>query len=240
MKKLSTILLSLILVLSLAVPAFAATSYVEYSGHNIFGFGPGSEYTATDLFDNFKNVMPGDVRTETITVSNTADCCDFIKVYMRAVAHNEQTNPLSQKVSEAESVVSMSDFLSQLSMRVWNGDELIYEASPDELDGLKNNVYLGTLRRNQSLELRVELVIPADLGNEYSYRVGEVDWVFVIEEFDDPVPDPVPDPIPEPEPNIPQTRDHSSSLVYVTLMGISLYGCIVLLLIKYRKESREQ
>ena len=224
-KRISSLLLSMVLILSLSVTAFAATSYVEYSGHNIFGFGPGSEYTETDLFDNFKDVMPGDVRTETITVSNTARCCDFIKVYMRAVAHNEQTNPLSQKVDETESVASMSDFLSQLSMRVWDGDKLIYEASPDELDGLRSNVYLGTLRRNQSLELRVELVVPADLGNEYSYRVGEVDWVFVIEEFDDSNPD------------VPKTGDESHVLLYATLMGISLMGLVLLLCFR-RKLSK--
>ena len=224
-KRISTLLLALTFVLHLSVTAFAATSYVEYSGHNIFGFGPGSEYTETDLFDNFKDVMPGDVRTETITVSNTARCCDFIKVYMRAVAHNEQTNPLSPKVEETESVASMSDFLSQLSMRVWDGDKLIYEASPDELDGLRSNVYLGTLRRNQSLELRVELVIPTDLGNEYANRVGEVDWVFVIEEFDDSNPD------------VPKTGDESHVLLYATLMGISLMGLVLLLCFR-RKLSK--
>ena len=53
-KRISSLLLSMVLIMSLSVTAFAATSYVEYSGHNIFGFGPGSEYTETDLFDNFK------------------------------------------------------------------------------------------------------------------------------------------------------------------------------------------
>ncbi len=224
MKRLICAALSLLLVLSLSAVVFAADSSVVYEGHNLFGFGPGSEFTATDLFDNFKGVMPGDTLTETVTVKNTASCCDFIKVYLRADIHGNR-NPLSPEVAKSEMVVSMEDFLSQLSMRVWNGDTLIYEASPDELDGLQNNVYLGTLRRSESLELFVELAVPVDLGNEYSDRVGEVDWVFVVEEYDDSNPD------------IPQTGDHSHIMLYATLMPVSFMGITLLLLFTKRKKK---
>ncbi len=227
LKHLTSLTLALILVLSLSVTVFAATSYVEYSGHNIFGFGPGSEFTDTDLFDNFKGVMPGDTLTETITVKNTASCCDFIKVYLRAEAHGD-SNPLSSEVAKAETVVSMEDFLSQLTMTVWNGDTKIYEGSPDELDGLKNNVLLGTFRRNQGTTLTVELNVPIELGNEYANRVGEVDWVFVVEEYDDANPD------------IPQTGDHSHIMLYATLMAVSFMGIILLLLFTKKKKKAEQ
>ena len=182
LKSLSSILLAIALILSLSVTAFAADSTVTFKGaQEGFEFQPGSEYTATDLFDNFKNVMPGDQLTETIQIKNDATDCDYIKLYMRAVVHDENDNPLSEKVAETETVATMQDFLSQLTMRIYNGDELIYNASPDEAGALANNVLLGTLSKGESLNLRVELDVPIELGDEYANRVGEVDWVFLAE-----------------------------------------------------------
>ena len=196
-RNLSSLLLALVMILSLSVTAFAADSTITFKGaQEGFEFQPGSEYTATDLFDNFKDVMPGDKLTETIQVKNTATDCDYIKLYMRAVVHDENGNPLTYSETfentdgkdqanvageRDETVATMQDFLSQLTMRIYNGDELIYEASPDEAGALVNNVLLGTLSTGESLTLRVELDVPIELGNEYANRVGEVDWVFLAE-----------------------------------------------------------
>ena len=192
-KRLSSLILVLLLVCSLSVTAFAASPSITFDGFSEgFDFQPGSEYTETDLFDSFKGVMPGDVLTETITFTNSATDCDFVQLYMRAIAHDEQSNPLSEKVAEVETVSTMTEFLSQLSMKVWNGTELIYEASPDELDGLANNVLLGTFRNGETTTLTVELTVPIELGNKFANRVGEVDWVFHVDALDDPEPTPTP------------------------------------------------
>lgn len=177
--------LVVLLVVGQCMPALAAASitFTGFSGG--FEFKPGSEYTETDLFENFKGVMPGDVLTENITFTNAATDCDFINLYMRAEAHDEEDNPLSEKVAETETVATMTDFLSQLYMKVWNGEELIYEASPDELDGLKENKFLGVFYTGQTTTLKVELTVPKDLGNEYADRVGEVDWIFHVEAFNE-------------------------------------------------------
>jgi hypothetical protein len=196
-RNLSLLLLALVMVLSLNVTAFAADSTITFKGaEEGFEFQPGSEYTATDLFGNFKDIMPGDRLTETIQVKNDATDCDYIKLYMRAVVHDENGNPLTY--SEAfenadgkdqanidgqrdETVATMQDFLSKLTMRIYNGEQLIFEASPDEAGALINNVLLGTLSSGESLNLKVELDVPIELGNEYANRVGEVDWVFLAE-----------------------------------------------------------
>lgn len=177
----------LLLVMSFVTTAFAADSSITFTGFSSgFEFQPGSEYTETDLFQNFKNVMPGDTVAEEITFTNSATDCDFVNLYMRAEVHDETANPLSEKVAASgETVATMTEFLSKLSMKVWNGTELIYEASPDELDGLETNRLLGTFRTGETATLKVELTVPIDLGNEYANRVGEVDWIFHVEAYNE-------------------------------------------------------
>lgn len=192
------LLMALVFVFCFSLSAQAQNANVTFEDGKVIAFAPGSVYTDTDLFDNFKGVMPGDVRTEKVTIENKAKDFDYIKVYVRAVLHDEKGNPISDKVlaqlqaderrqpqSELE---YMYDFLAQLSMKVWNGSNQIYQESPDQLDGLALNVYLGTLRQGDSVDLNVELDVPLDLSSEYSNRIGEVDWVFVVEGYNDEKP----------------------------------------------------
>lgn len=184
-KTITSLLLALLLV-SLSATALAADASVTFKGSSAgFDFQPGSDYTTTDLFDNFKGVMPGDTVTQIITFTNSAADCDFVNLYMRAVAHDETANPLSDKVAEKETVATMTQFLSKLSMKVWNGETLIYEASPDQLDGLQENTFLGTYRAGETATLKVELSVPIELGNEFANRVGEVDWVFHVDAYNE-------------------------------------------------------
>ena len=107
-----SLVLTLLMVFGLAATAFAADSSITFNGFSGgFDFQPGSEYTETDLFGNFKNVMPGDTLTQTITFNNSATDCDFVNLYMRAEVHDEAGNPLSDKVAAAgETVATMTDF----------------------------------------------------------------------------------------------------------------------------------
>lgn len=197
LKNAFSLLLALTLVFSLSVTAFAADSTITFQGDEAKAeIAPGSGYTTSDLFDGFKNVMPGDKLTETVTVTNNADNCDYIKLYLQAVAHDAQGNPLTYDEAfenadgkdfadvdgvRDETEVTMAEFLAQLSMKVYNGETLIFNASPDELDGLANPVLLGSLPKGEKLVLTVELDVPIELGNKYANRVGEVDWVFTAE-----------------------------------------------------------
>ena len=176
----------LLIVMSLSSTAYAAAPSITFKGFTSgFDFQPGSEYTETDLFNSFKNVMPGDTVTETITFTNSASDCDFVNLYMRAEAHDETANPLSPKVAEKETVAAMTEFLSKLSMKVWNGTELIYDAAPNELGGLGSNKFLGTFRSGETATLKVELSVPNDLDNKFADRIGEVDWIFHVEAYNE-------------------------------------------------------
>ena len=200
-KAITSLVLMLLVVMSMSLTAFAASPSITFEGFSKgFDFQPGSEYTETDLFNNFKNVMPGDTVTETITFTNSATDCDFVNLYMRAEAHDETDNPLTYSETfentdgkdqanipgqRDETVATMTDFLSKLSMKVWNGTELIYDASPDQLDGLKDNKFLGTFRSGETATLKVELTVPIELDNQYASRAGEVDWIFHVEAYNE-------------------------------------------------------
>ncbi len=186
-KKAFSVLLAVLMIAASSSAVYAAAPSITFNGETEgFDFKPGSEYSTTDLFEGFKGVMPGDELFELITFTNNDSKNDYVKLYMRAELHDEEKNPLSENVAAAGATVeSSNDFLSQLSMKVYNGAELIYEASPDELDGLENNVLLGKFNRGETANLRVVLTVPKDLGNDYAYAIGEVDWVFYLEAYKD-------------------------------------------------------
>ena len=178
MKKTINRLLSLGLVLiasaALTVPVLASDAVVRREGTNGLVIETvGSGYTDTDLFNNFKDVMPGDERTETITIKNSVNGFDYVKLYIRAVPHDEQGNPLTydEKFENEdgkdqanvdserdETVATMADFLAQLSMKIYlvNADgtkETIFSATPDQSAQLTDNVLLGTFAKGKSAKL---------------------------------------------------------------------------------------
>lgn len=136
---------------------------------------------------NFRNMMPGDSRQLEITATNTLTEYDYVDVYMRAVLHDEEGNPIYQEDVKAveKSVAEMNDFLNQLTMTVDNVKDgtttRIFSGTPGETDGLTNNVKLGSYRQGESGKLVVNLQVPLTLGNEYANRAGEVDWIFTLE-----------------------------------------------------------
>lgn len=178
MQKIFLFFLALAVALAFPITALAADGTVTIKAPGILTFGPGSAFTETDLFDGFKDVMPGDTLSQHIDITNNWYQYESIRVYLRAEPHGRTNAPLSGVAAEDSNAL-----LSQLSMTVTRSrdDKQIFHASPKELDGLRGNVLLATLSRGKSTGLDVQLKVPITLGNDYANRVGEVDWVFTIE-----------------------------------------------------------
>lgn len=177
-----SILLVLFMVAGMAPAAMAADGSVEFKGQaDKFVFFPGDP-TGSNLFDNFSGVMPGDSISQPVKITNKSNAT--VKIYIKAVAHNDD-NKLSEYVANhPEDVVSMEKFLSKLSMTVKQGDKTLFEAAPNKLGGLQENVLLGTFAPGSGTTLDVTLNVPITLGNKYANRAGEVDWVFTAEEVE--------------------------------------------------------
>lgn len=165
MKKFTVILLMLMLLLT--TTALAASSVTFEGGAENFVFLPGSQFSDSDLFQNYKMVMPGDVLTQRITVRNTSN--KQVRIYMRA-------EPVD---------ASYRDFLSQMNLQVSCKDEQIFDAAVSETAQLTENTLLGTFKTAGSTELVVTLTVPLDLGNEYMCTMGIVPWTFLVEEVPD-------------------------------------------------------
>ena len=210
MKRFSMIILCFMLVLSMSLTAYA-TGTVTYEGYaNEFIFEPGSDYSPTDLFPGFKNVMPGDQLEDQVVIFNDSSKKIKVRVYMRALGAQEDTD----------------DFLSQLNLTVTPvGKTDIFEAPADETAQLTNWTHLGTLKSGGKITLDVTLEVPIDMDDEYQNKIGYIDWQFKIEEI----------PI---DTNVPGTGDDANIALYVGLMIFSFAALIILIVGKRRKQEK--
>ena len=216
MKKIITLLIVCMLALSSVLPVYAADGKVTYSGNaGNFVFEPGSEHSLTDLFPNFKDVMPGDTLTQKITVKNDADNKVKVKIYIRSLGAHEDS----------------VDFLSQLGLKVSKSEEnkmaYMFDAKANETAQLTDWVCLGTLYSGGEVNLDVTLTVPVELDNEFQNSIGYLDWEFMIEEF----------PIEEGDPKPPQTGDNSHMGLWFALMLCS--GAMLIILLVWRKKDKE-
>ena len=152
--------------LALAPASVFATSTVQYEG--------GAEnfvfYTAnnTDLFSDFKSMMPGDTRATDITVKNIASEYDYVKIFLRA-----------------ESSTSSDSLLSRLTLNLYRDGELISTSPASDPGSLLENYELGTFYPGDETLLTVELSAPLTLGNNFQDADEEIRWLFSAEAYKD-------------------------------------------------------
>jgi len=217
MKKVICILSAVICLFSAIAPvAYASGGSVVYSGDaGRFIFSPGSRYSPTDLFNrNFKDVMPGDSITETITVRNKASNKVKVNIYMRALGAGEG---------------SAEGFLDQLHLTVSKAkDTIMFDAATNEQDGLADWVLLGTLYSGGTVDLNIKLDIPITLGNEFQKRIGYIDWEFMVEENQ----------IEKTDPKLPYTGRNDILTLWLPVSAAFAGFITVLFVLKRKKEEK--
>lgn len=211
MKRLLSIVMAALLLLILVLPASAAGSVTYNANAREFVFEPGSKYSPTDLFGNFKNVMPGDSLTDQIQIKNHRSNKVKIKLYMRVLGAQEDSE----------------DLLNQMDLTVQQkGDSILFSAPADQKAQLADWTYLGTIYSGGEITLDLTLKVPITMENEYQNKVGYIDWEFKVEEL----------PVESSDPQPPKTGD--TIFVYVAAMIISLAVLIILLFARKRKKSQ--
>ena len=215
MKKCIAGLMILALLAAVAVPAFADGNVTYDGAAEKFIFSPGSRYSPTDMFTEFKNVMPGDQLTQKITVKSNISDETKAKIYIRSRGAAEG--------SEA--------FLSQLGIRVAIAQDNVmgymFDAAASETAQLGDWVLLGTLYSGGKVDLEVTLDVPVTLGNEFQDAIGYLQWEFKVEEFPKEDTDPTP----------PQTGDQMPVALLVAATAASLIGIFALTMAQKKKKS---
>ena len=215
MRKVLTCLLVMLILCSSALSVMAAQGNVIYSGDSgSFIFLPGGEYSTTDLFPEFKDVMPGDTLTQAITVRNDASNQVKIKVYMRALG----AHPGSE------------EFLSQLQLRVEQlSDTILFDATADQTAQLTDWVCLGTVYSGGEVDLNVLLDVPVTLDNQFKNQAGYLEWEFMVEEY----------PI-EPSDPVTPTGDDTPLVLYGAIAVVSAVALVGLLFLMRKKEKKTE
>lgn len=177
-------------------------------------FEPGSEHSLTDLFPNFKDVMPGDTLTQKITVRNDQGNHVKVEIYIRSLGAHEESE----------------EFLSQLKLKVSKSEEnkmaYMFDAYADEPAQLEDWVCLGMLYSGGEVNLDVTLEVPVTLDNLFQEQIGYLDWEFMVIEY----------PVEPDDPKPPQTGDDTNLVVPIVLMAAC--AALIILLVMRRQKDR--
>lgn len=211
--RLFTVFSILLLFYGMKTESLAADGEVTYVGNaEKFIFAPGSKYSPTDLFPDFKNVMPGDQLTQKITLRNNDTEHVKVKLFLRALGAEEGSE----------------GFLSKLHLTVKKSGKHTYmfDADADETAELSSWTPLGTLYSGGELDLELTLTVPIELGDNYQDRVGYLDWQFMAIEYPAESADPV----------VPKTGDPSN---LCWLGGLVISGAVFTVICVKKKKQRD-
>lgn len=178
--------------------AFGREPGVIYDGEKeIFTFINTEE---TDLFREFKDVIPGDVLTQKIKIY-CQNISSTTKIFLRASIDDEVNLP------------------DDITLTVYSGENIISHGAADTVNSLDDYVLLGTVSEDAEMEFSVVLTVPTSIGNEISYVKKNIDWqlaVQVLGEDKEPIAPP-------------QTGDDNVVCQYVIIMAICIIACFLVL-----------
>ena len=140
MKRLFALLAACLMLVAAVLPVYAEGGSVTYDGQaQKFIFEPGSKHSPTDLFTEFKDVMPGDSLTQQITVKNNASNKVKVKIYIRSLGAHEESE----------------EFLSKLHLKVKTSEEntmaYMFDAAANQVTGYSIDPQLVSIYINSDI-----------------------------------------------------------------------------------------
>ncbi len=150
----------------------------------------------TDLFANFKNLMPGESRNQEIEISNKYSSKVSIYLYAQSAEQsgNEEEKELIDKLLKKYAVISIAD---DKGTEIYNGPVWgnLDVKDSDEKPNMKYEYLIGEFSPSETKKINVSLYLDSQMDNKYRSLLGRVNWVFSAQgDEDSPKDDPKDDP----------------------------------------------
>ena len=217
-KHLFSLMMAVVMMFSLTISGFAAGLVTYSSEGEKFDFAPGTEYSDTDLFDELKDMMPGDEISQTVRFVYNGKSGVTAKVYLKAVIPTDETGELVDKEL-------YQALLSVITLKVEGEKGVLYEGPANEPGNLGEFVEIASLRKGGETDLNVTAKLDVKADNDFRDKAAKIQWVFKIEEIPDP-------------PYVPDTGDNTNVMLYGGMFGFAAMALIVLIILK-KKEKEE-
>jgi len=205
------------------------------------GAGDGFAFTPknTDLFMNFKQLLPGETRSQTIEVKNTYP--GEVEIFLRA-------EDISQGVSNPETLALINKLLREYAVIIVTAEDgkVIYKGpvwgepfgTGTNPETMRHDISLGMFKAGESKKLHIQLQLDPNMGNAYQNLSGLIKWVWSASWTEEAVPpaEPLIKYISAP---LPKTGDDSISIwVWAALMAVSAVAFVVLVSLLRREQKR--
>lgn len=214
-KRLFSLVLASVMMFGFAVSGFAAGQVTYTSKDKSFTFAPGTEYSDTDLFDEMKDMMPGDEIDQTVRFIYDGKKGVTAKVYLKAVIPADETGELVDKEL-------YQHLLSMITLKVEGEKGVFYEGPANEPGQLGEFVHIASLRKGDETDLTVTAKLSLEADNEFRDKAAKIQWIFKIEEIPDP-------------PQVPDTSDNTGVMLYTGMFGVAALALVVIIVLKKRK-----
>lgn len=179
-KKVFTIfLISIILIFNKFDVTYAQESFVIYDDES----SKIVTLLGDDLFLNFKEVYPGEVRTQEIKIHNKNK--ETIELYLRAEPADKDKFESKKEQVISEELVELLAIKLTLKLED-NEEKLIYsgplsgdtEGKEENFGTMINPILLGEFKKNSKATILAELYVPESLGNKYQNVTSKIKWIF--------------------------------------------------------------
>lgn len=183
-----------------------------------------------DLFVNFKNLIPGDYRSEILRVDNSYS--EPTEIFLRAemLEQTHATPETLEYINKLLTEYAVVTITAQDGKVVYAGPVWGALGSADASGTMKNNLSLGIFAPKSGKNFTVELTLSPEMGNEYKELLGVVKWVFEASGVSG-------DYNPQ-EPSPPDTGVYTELYPYFAAMLVS--GILAVMLFKKRPSAQEE
>ncbi|MCL1797177.1 MAG: hypothetical protein FWG24_02475 [Eggerthellaceae bacterium] len=165
----------------------------------------------SDLFANFKNLVPGETRSQTIEVANAFD--REVEIFLRAenieqISNDPETLARINKLLQEYVSIIVTDESGRVIYDgpIW-GNPYGDASNPESM---RYDISLGMFAPEELKRLNVQMRVDPSMGNEYQDLLGLIKWIWTAELADDPPPPPPPEEPPPPPEEQPPPEEPSA------------------------------